>query len=115
MVRLRLWLWLGFRSRFGFLASCWFLFLASRRLRFLSWSRFSLFCRCGFGFFLLLSRLRFRLLLCGRFWFWCRRCRPRLCLLLLFRDSLVFWKVPVLHIRWHNLGALRVLVDFHNT
>src|SRR5881396_2080033 len=86
MVRLRLWLGLGFRSRFGFLASCWFLFLASRRLRFLSWSRFSLFCRCWFGF-----------------------------LLLLIRDPLVLWKVPVLHIRRHNLGALRILVDLHHT
>src|SRR5437773_1769288 len=115
MVRLRLWLGLGFRSRFGFLASCWFLFLASRRLRFLSWSRFSLFCRCWFGFLLLLSRLRFRLLLSGRFRFRCWRCRPRLRFLLLLRDPLVLWKVPVLHIRRHNLGALRILVDLHHT
>src|SRR5437762_7382308 len=115
MVLLRLWLGLGFRSRFGFLASCSFLFLASRRLRFLSWSRFSLFCRCWFGFFLLLSRLRFRLLLSSWFRFRCRRCRPRLHLLLLLRDPLVLRKISVLHIRRHNLGTLRILVHLHHT
>src|SRR5213593_296498 len=115
MVRLRLWLGLGFRSRFGFFSSCWFLFLASLRLRILSGSRFCFFCGCWFGFFLLLSRLRFRLLLSGRFRFRRRCSRPRLRLLLLFRDPLVLWKVPVLHIRRHNLGALRVLVDLHHT
>src|SRR5213594_1392255 len=115
MVRLRFWLGLGFRSGFGFLSSCRFLFLARRRLGLFSGSRFCFFCRRGFGFFLLLSRLRFGLLLSGwlRFGCWC--CRPGLRFLLLFRDSLVFWKVPVLHIRRHNLGALLILVDFHNT
>src|SRR5205807_7370669 len=83
--------------------SRWLLFLLSRRLPF--------FRRCGFGFFLLLSRFCF-FLLRGRFR--CPSCwRSRLLLFaLLLCDSLVFRKHPVLQVRRDNTGSLLIRVDF---
>src|SRR2546428_6420753 len=91
--RLRLCLrWLGFlrSGRFVFLARCRFRFLACWSPRF--------FRRCGFGFFLLLSRFRFCLLFCG--WFRCLSCwRSRLLLFaLLLCDPLVLRKPPGLQV-----------------
>ena len=98
--RLRLRFRLGLRSRFGFFGSRWLVFL-------LSW-RFRVFRRCGFCFFLLLSRLCF-FLLRGQFRCWCGWLRLRL--LLHLRDPLVLRKHPVLQIRWNNLRSLRILIN----
>src|SRR6266568_3848147 len=97
--------WFGFlrSGRFVFLASCRFRFLACWSLRFFRW--------CSLGFLLLLCRLRFRLLFGGRFRCLGSRGSRLLLLSLLFRDSLIFRKHPVLQISRNNIRRFSVLIN----
>src|SRR3989442_8208405 len=96
---------------FGFLCRGRFLFLAARRFRFLARWRLRVFRRCGFGFFLPLSRFRFGFLFGGGFRCFCGWGGGLLFFSLLLRDPLILRKHPVLQVRGNNIGGLSIRVD----